>query len=983
MRKHPTIRKTLLLVVLLCLMAASNVSNGNVFGIESGPKGLPANQMKLSDTLYSQVLARWIKEGHGVVRDSTIALRAVDYSGKSQGVTVSQEGMAGKVDIVQIEEGGWAVYDVKAAEEGLYNLRLDYLPLQQSSIPIQISIEIDGKSPFSEANNIRLERIWKDQKAPAKDGRGNEIRPPQVSVKQWMDLPLYDATYSSGEPLQWFLSRGKHTVSIKADFQPIALSGLSFTSPQSLKAYEQVSAMYPVGAKGADPDWYTIIEAEQIKAKSEPAIQMQASRDDLASPESDGKITFNSMGGTQWIQGGQKAEWKFEVPADGRYEIHLKYFQGYYKEISTFRQVRIDGEVPFGEMTAYPFPYTRNWQAEALLNKSDTPYQFYLTKGAHTLSMTATHAPLTPVVESLQALLSGVQDINHKIRLITGVRGTDYLDKNRDWNLTAYIPDIKERLASMSGSLQQDLAYLQKLYGNRVNGASAIRSAIDKLNKLAIDPNELPYKPEELSSIQESLSSYSIDLTKQPLMLDQIYVSAAGAKLPAIAPSGWKIFKNTIKTFFLTFSPNYFDYGRQDKDADITVWVNRGRDYVTQMQQLVDEMFTPQTGIKVNVNIMPNPQLLILSHSSGREPDVALGLDQVTPVDFAIRNALLNLNQFKDYPQVVKQFHPGSLVPFHYDKGDYALPETILFNVLFYRTDILKELHLDVPQSWKDVYDMLPTLQQNGLDFFTPPMNYVPFFYQNKASFYTKDGLKSGLDTPKAFDAFKQWTDLFNIYGLPRDVPNFYMHFRNGDMPIGISDFNTYLQLLVAAPEISDSWSIAPIPGIKNENGVIERWGGGALQSGVIFKSTKHPDDSWAFLKWWTSTDVQTRFGNNMEMFNGIQFRWNTANMEAFQHLPWPSKHLTEIMKQYAWFKEMPNVPGGYFTPRYLNFAWNRTVLGNMNFRESLDQSVFEINRELARKQQEFGFVDENGKTIRKLDIPNITKPMEVGTNDQ
>ena len=44
---------------------------------------------------------------------------------------------------------------------------------------------------------------------------------------------------------------------------------------------------------------------------------------------------------------------------------------------------------------------------------------------------------------------------------------------------------------------------------------------------------------------------------------------------------------------------------------------------------------------------------------------------------------------------------------------------------------------------------------------------------------------------------------MFTKYNLPIDIPAFFQHFRDGDIPIGIADFNTYVQLLVAAPEIT------------------------------------------------------------------------------------------------------------------------------------------------------------------------------------
>ena len=77
------------------------------------------------------------------------------------------------------------------------------------------------------------------------------------------------------------------------------------------------------------------------------------------------------------------------------------------------------------------------------------------------------------------------------------------------------------------------------------------------------------------------------------------------------------------------------------------------------------------------------------------------------------------------------------------------------------------------------------------------------------------------------------------------------------------------------------------------------------------------------------------------------------------------------LVEQRKWFKEAPQVPGGYFTARQVDFAWNNVVILGRNARESLERAVDDINREMYRKQQEFGWRDENGKLLMRLDAPN------------
>lgn len=979
-KKTVTVTKLALAVLLLFAPAGGMLAGGTARGEERTKSAMPPAE-PLPDTyasLYSQRLLAWSKEGVTNAAADAGRVPASRYSSMSPNAASGD--VDGKTDVLQLKQAKqWAEYEVEVPADGLYNIELTVLPLKGSSSPVQIGVKVDGDFAFDEAKNIQLPRSWKDSDYPPKvNEHGDQTRPSQEEVTAWSVRRLADAKMSSPEPLRWKLSKGKHTIRLESVMEPFALAEIAVVAPQTAPAYEQAAAAWQTLPNDNGAERPLTLEAEAMSAKSDPSVQVQASNDNLAGPESNGKQIYNTMGGLRWSRGGQTAEWTFEVPKDGLYYIHFKYLQNFTKDSVSFRQIRIDGELPFHELQSYPFPYSRKWNVEALKDEGGKPYAIYLRKGTHRLELTADPSPTTPVRESLQSIVDGYQEINREVAMVTGIKNRSMVDKNRDWNLAETMPDAASKLDGLADRLQTQVDKLQALYGNSLQGADGLRSVIFDLRKMAEDPDLLSKRPPEMHAQNlEKMTMFIDTLGRQPLTLDRIYVTSSPGQ-PEKPPGTFAVVEDLVVNFFRTFSPNYQYYGRRDPDG-IDVWVNRGRDYVALMQQLADESFTAKSGIKVNVNLMPNPGQLVLSNSAGREPDVALGIAEGTPVDFAMRNSLVPLSDFPDFKDVAERFQPGTLIPFTYDGGVYAVPETVALNVLFYRSDVLASIGLKPPATWDDMYSMLPTLQQKGYSFFMPKLNYVPLFLQNGASFYMEDGSRSAMDSREGFNAFKQWTEMFTVYGLPTEVSSFYMHFRSGDMPVGIADYNTYMQLLVAAPELAGSWEIAPIPGIRQKDGTIVRWAGGNLSSGMIFKTSERKDDAWAFLKWWTSTDTQARFGNEIELLNGIEFRWNTANVEAFKKLPWPEKDAATILDQWKWYKEMPNVPGGYFTSRELMFAWTRTVLQNQNYREMLEKAVFQIDSELKRKQREFGFYDEDGNAVRKLQLPDLKQPWEGG----
>lgn len=127
----------------------------------------------------------------------------------------------------------------------------------------------------------------------------------------------------------------------------------------------------------------------------------------------------------------------------------------------------------------------------------------------------------------------------------------------------------------------------------------------------------------------------------------------------------------------------------------------------------------------------------------------------------------------------------------------------------------------------------------------------------------------------------------------------------------------------------------------------------------IILNGSKFEKESWAFLDWWTSAETQTLFGRMIEAKLGERARWNTSNMEAFKALPWKPYDLNIITQCWTYVNEIPVVLGGYMTGRNVVNAWNRVVLGGENPRNSLEEAVEDINRELLAKQEEYNLAPE------------------------
>lgn len=953
---------------------------------ESNPtpaQGTDAKPSVLTDELgpyYQDVLADWLQKGYKPV-SQTIAVPGAGISAQANAKLAHKGDYEGKTGVLiwTSDRDNWIEYQIDVPQDGLFEMALGYHPYNDPSKtgssairrPAVLSLQIDGEYPYREARALSFRRKFKDELPVKKDVLGDDVRPRPIELNEWMNSPLIDAGGAYAEPFRWYLTKGKHTLRF-AGSDPIVIESLTLKPPTIVPSYAEVLASYP--AEPIKTANTVTLQAEAVAWKNDVALQMTVDQDPLMVPKANGYQTFNSIGGDRWQTGGQTAAWTFDVPETGRYQIAMRSYQGFVSNMTVFRTIAIDGKVPFKELETFSFPYVTKWKGTVLGENQGKPFAFYLEKGTHTISMTATFAPFQPVIVQGERVMSLLRLVDEEIRAMTGGQ----VDKNRTWKVTQDFPEMPKQLEQAKAELQKMADLMLAANGRRDNTVQTIQTTMRDLDHFLRYPDEIPYYLDDISTMIERLGGVRLLLVKMPLELDQFYVVPDGRSLPKMEANFWQKMSGMAHNFVNSFTRKY-DINTVDDDT-LNVWVTRGRDYVNLLQELADDMFTPQTGIKVRVNLLPfdkNENLLVLSNAAGLYPDVALGQQQDKSIDFAMRGALLDLSKFPDFPQVAKQFAPGALVPFFYNGGYYALPETQSFQVLFYRKDILKRLGLKVPDTWEDVYDMLPTLEQNGYKFNLPPNDYLPFILQNGADFFAKNGMKTSLNTPEAFKGFKQWTDLYNIYNLEKVVPSFYQHFRKGDMPIGVADYNMYVTLSVAAPELAGWWGIAPRPGVKQPDGSVVRWAAGGQQTGFIYKKSKHPQEAWTFLKWLLSADVQARYGSDLESFNGPAFRWNTANVEAFTQLPWPKDDLKVILEQWRWYKEMPNLPGTYFIGREITNAWNRTVVDGMNYRESLEQAIVDIEREMVRKEQEFGFIDAQGNVLHTLDLPQITTPWE------
>lgn len=899
-----------------------------------------------------------------------VVIEGEAYS-RSEGMSVTvldrYEGSDGQA--ILTGETGSVTWDFEVPQEGLYQIAMRFYTVQGKDSDIERELAIDGAVPFAEAKSLVFHRVWKNASPNwLRDDSGNDLPPEQVEAPMWQDVLLKDNSGLNADPYVFYFSSGRHTLTLTSVKEPLAIDSITLAPPKVTPTYEQVASAYR--EKGYKPAENVLlkIQGEDAAYKSSPSLQPYNDRSSPALEPFDAvKIRNNAMGAYRWRTPGQWIEWEVEVPVDGLYELGFKNRQNYLRGFSTVRSLTIDGELPFREAAELGFPYGSPWQMTVLGESKDRPYLFYLTQGKHRIRLEVALGDLAAVVRTVQ---SSILELNAMYREIISYTGV-VPDTFRDYQLEQRIPDMTRVFSEQSALLYRVASYIEGPSGKNSERTSILNSLAYQLEDMAKRPDTVASRVDSFKGNVGALGAWLLTMNEQPLAIDYLTVSSPDAKLPKPGATWWQKTRAGAKAFFASFYEDYDQYGKSSgDDRSITVWVTAGqtfgRDQAQIIRRLIDGSFTTKTGIPVNLRLVGG-DVLLTAVVAGTGPDVALPVTSDMPVNFASRGALQDLSKLPGFDDIARQFEAESFVPYQYNGGTYALPNEQTFPVLFYRKDILEdELNLQVPQTWEELYALLPTLQKHNLQFgfaelvIPPGVQTLPIspafgmlLYQEDGQFYTDDHQASALDSETAIEAFKRWTEFYAAYKLPIKV-DFANRFRTGEMPIAIADYTEYNKLTVFAPEIKGLWDFAPVPGTVGADGTIRREVAGGGSAAVLFEAAKNKDEAWQFLKWWASAETQLSFGRQVENRLGPSGRYATANLLALEQLPWPRETFRTLSEQLDWLRGIPEVPGGYLTSRHVDNAFRRVVIQGEDPRESMDYYVRYIDDEIEMKRKEF-----------------------------
>ncbi len=975
----------LLLSALMALGSASTVVLAEDSDVAAKPAEKASALQEISESLAAISYAEYREEYADVQRGAeTVVIDATNYLKEETDAAVEVlSEYQGESNVLYVADDGKVTWQVDIPAAGLYAINITYCSESEKTNSIERTFYLNGKVPFSEARYLQLKKTWVNQYTEVTDKNGNtdirfeldhngnELRPACEVQHTWSEYDLIDSNGYYANPFEFYFEKGINTISFGAVREPVVIKNITVYPYADKISYEEY-----IAGKSEATDVGTIhFHAETPSATSDYTVYpIYDRKSPITEPQHASKIKMNTIGSEKWQTPGQWVEYEVDVEKEGLYDLVFRFRQNELSGMYVSRRLYVDGEVPFEEANYLKFNYGSGWQVTKATDGKNE-YQIYLTPGKHTLRLEVTLGEMGEVVQKVTDIMSSINNDYLEILKLTGASPDAY----RSYGFGRVMPDVVEDLVVQANALREVIEYIESMGDVKSQNSATLDDIARTLRKMGTNEREIAKNLSTLKGYVGTLGTWINDVKKQPLELDFMQLQSSETELPRADANFFESMWYELSTFAASFYTDYNSLGGGNevdaaKDEDVEIWVVTGRDEAQIIRTLMDNDFAPNHEYAATLKLVAGGTLLP-SVLAGVGPDVALPGAGADPIQFAIRSAVLAVNPeayedspeddedtkeynaemrriFSNFDEVTSRFPQDSLIPISLYGKTYGLPATLTWPMMFYRTDILADLGLEIPETWDELLAMIPILQFNNMEIGLTP-EYQTFLYQMGEELWADDGMRINLDTNRALDSFETMCNMFTQYSLPYSY-DFANRFRTGEMPIAIQPYTTYNNVVIFATEIAGLWEFGPIPGMVDEDGNINNITTATTDALVMMAGTDVPEGAWQYMDWYTDTYFQVNYSNERVAILGEAAKTATANMEALEELPWTSKEYKQLMAQMQNLTAITNYPGSYILARYTNFAFLEAYNNGQDPVDSLLGYINTINKEINRKRTEF-----------------------------
>lgn len=368
-------------------------------------------------------------------------------------------------------------------------------------------------------------------------------------------------------------------------------------------------------------------------------------------------------------------------------------------------------------------------------------------------------------------------------------------------------------------------------------------------------------------------------------------------------------------------------------------------------------------GVKVVVQPIPwgaAHEKLLTAVVGGIPPDVSQ-LGTTWMAEFYAMDALVSLDEFIKKSDVVSEerYFKGSWDTCVFDGNVYGIPWYVDTRVLYYRSDLIKEVGYEhPPETWDELIDLGKKLTKDfnndgridrwainlpsgGSGMWTELGFFV---WQNNTEFLTPDNKKSAVLHPEFLESVKFYYDIFNTHkiapiGAQADVDIFHA-FKTGYFCMFIS--GPWMIELVnrECPEIEGKWFISPLWKKDKNSTKYTSFVGGC--NFVIFKKSRNKDIAWKFIEFMSRSENQIEWYKITKDLPSVKTAWQD---EYFNDNP----IMKVFLKQLEDARSSPNIPEWEQIAYFIAQKMELIIREKYSIEETLKQLDIEINNILEK----------------------------------
>jgi multiple sugar transport system substrate-binding protein len=332
------------------------------------------------------------------------------------------------------------------------------------------------------------------------------------------------------------------------------------------------------------------------------------------------------------------------------------------------------------------------------------------------------------------------------------------------------------------------------------------------------------------------------------------------------------------------------------KGQTVRLWIMpNGPDPKNDIDKLF-EPFTAKTGIKVDTEVVGwdvQQDRIRNAAVSGEGPDITQAGTTQVPFFAALQG-------FEDLSGRVEDIGGEAAYPEGVwattqvagQDGTWAVPWFTEARAIYYRKDVLKKAGVEEEGAFADwdamtatlqaIKDKVPEIGGKPIEPFGSPgkkafdlvHHVMPFVWDAGGAELSDDNTTSTIDSPEAQQGVEYFADLLQkgLYDktqLQRDGNQVETQFKGGRIAVWIGGPWTYASTARAddknwVPAARKNVGIAPMPTAPGGSEGFTFVGGSNL---MMFKSAKNKDAAWEVMKFMSTDDFQTKYGELLGMF--------------------------------------------------------------------------------------------------------------------